>query len=257
MVEQVEIKQEETTSEKPVEEKQSTQSVQGLPEKFKSVEDLAKSYSELEKKLGEQSPKEEEVDPVNKATLKEGEEAPKQEEQKNDLNIAEKAVENAGLDMDSLASEYAEKGQLDEKSYEALEKSGIPKEYVDQFIAGQKAIGDQQTSTIKNMVGGVEAYDEMSKWASDNMTDGEKKAYNQAVNSKDMDTVKLAVDSLKAKYEIANGSDPKLVQGKATPSGEQGYESWAEVTQAMSDPRYSKDPAYQAEVKNKLANSKI
>jgi hypothetical protein len=50
MVETVEIKQPETTSEKPVEEKQSTQSVQGLPEKFKSVEDLAKSYSELEKK---------------------------------------------------------------------------------------------------------------------------------------------------------------------------------------------------------------
>ena len=57
MVDSVEIKTEETTSEKPVEEKQSTQSVQGLPEKFKSVEEMAKSYSELEKKLGEQAPK--------------------------------------------------------------------------------------------------------------------------------------------------------------------------------------------------------
>ena len=55
MVDKVEIKEAETTSEKPVEEKQSTQSVQGLPEKFKSVEEMAKSYSELEKKLGEQS----------------------------------------------------------------------------------------------------------------------------------------------------------------------------------------------------------
>ena len=70
MVDTVEIKTEETTSEKPVEEKQSTQSIEGLPEKFKSVEDLAKSYSELEKKLGEQTPKQEEVDPVNKAELK-------------------------------------------------------------------------------------------------------------------------------------------------------------------------------------------
>ena len=155
MVETVEIKQPETTSEKPVEEKQSTQSVQGLPEKFKSVEDLAKSYSELEKKLGEQSPKTEEVDPVNQATLKE--EEPK-EEQKGELDIAEKAVENAGLNMDSLADEYAQNGKLDDKSYDALEKSGIPKEYVDQFIAGQKAIGDQQTSTVKNMVCGDEAY---------------------------------------------------------------------------------------------------
>jgi hypothetical protein len=253
MVDTIEVKETETTSEKPVEEK-STQSIEGLPEKFKSVEDLAKSYSELEKKLGEQNPKQEEVDPVNKAELKE--EAPK-EEPKNDLEIAEKAVDNAGLDMSSLADEYAQNGQLADKSYEALEKSGIPKEYVDQFIAGQKAIGEQQTNTVKDMVGGNEAYDEMAKWASDNMSEGEKKAYNTAVNSQDMDTVKLAVESLKAKYQTANGTEPNLVQGKATPATEQGYESWAEVTQAMADPRYAKDPAYQAAVKTKISNSDL
>ena len=254
MVDTVEIKTEETTSEKPVEEKQSTQSIEGLPEKFKSVEDLAKSYSELEKKLGEQAPKQEEVDPVSKAELKE--EAPK-EESKNDLEIAEKAVDNAGLDMSSLAEEYAQNGQLADKSYEALEKSGIPREYVDQFIAGQKAIGEQQTNTVKDMVGGNEAYDAMAKWASDNMSDGEKKAYNTAVNSQDMDTVKLAVESLKAKYQTANGTEPNLVQGKATPATEQGYASWAEVTQAMADPRYAKEPAYQAAVKTKISNSDL
>jgi len=253
MVDTIEVKEAETTSEKPVEEK-STQSIEGLPEKFKSVEDLAKSYSELEKKLGEQNPKQEEVDPVNKAELKE--EAPK-EEPKNDLEIAEKAVDNAGLDMSSLADEYAQNGQLADKSYEALEKSGIPREYVDQFIAGQKAIGEQQTNTVKDMVGGNEAYDEMAKWASDNMSEGEKKAYNTAVNSQDMDTVKLAVESLKAKYQTANGTEPNLVQGKATPATEQGYESWAEVTQAMADPRYAKDPAYQAAVKAKISNSDL
>jgi len=253
MVDTIEVKEAETTSEKPVEEK-STQSIEGLPEKFKSVEDLAKSYSELEKKLGEQNPKQEEVDPVDKAELKE--DTPKQEP-KNDLEIAEKAVDNAGLDMSSLADEYAQNGQLADKSYEALEKSGIPREYVDQFIAGQKAIGEQQTNTVKDMVGGNEAYDEMAKWASDNMSEGEKKAYNTAVNSQDMDTVKLAVESLKAKYQTANGTEPNLVQGKATPATEQGYASWAEVTQAMADPRYAKDPAYQAAVKTKISNSDL
>ena len=53
MVETVEIKQEETTSEKPVEENVTQSKPEGLPEKFNSVEDLAKSYSELEKKLGD------------------------------------------------------------------------------------------------------------------------------------------------------------------------------------------------------------
>lgn len=252
MVDSVEIKTEETTSEKPVEEKQSTQSVQGLPEKFKSVEDLAKSYSELEKKLGEQTPKEETVDPVSATKLKE--EAPKQE---NSLEIAEDAVENAGLNFDTLAQEYAEKGQLGDESYKALEQSGIPKAYVDQFIAGQKAIGEQQTTNVKTMVGGEDAYNEMASWASKNMSEGEKKAYNAAVNSADMDTVKLAVDGLRAKYQAANGTEPSLMQGKATPVAEQGFESWAEVTAAMADPRYSKDPAYQEAVKQKLANSEL
>ena len=92
MVDSVEIKTEPTTSEKPVEEKQSTQSVEGLPEKFKSVEDLAKSYSELEKKLGEQTPQQEEVDPINATKLK-GEESKPEVKQDNSLDIAENAVE--------------------------------------------------------------------------------------------------------------------------------------------------------------------
>ena len=252
MVEQVEVKQAETTAEKPVEENKPTQSKpEGLPEKFNSVEELVKSYSELEKKLGEQSqPTKESVDPVSKTEVKE-------EQPKSDLDIATKAVDSAGLNMDSLAEEYAKEGKLADKSYQSLEKAGIPKEYVDRFIAGQQAIADQQSASVKNMVGGTESYDAMSEWASNNLSETEKQAYNTAVNSKDLEAVKLAVVGLKARYAQATGSEPKLVEGKASPSGEQGFESWAQVTQAMSDPRYSKDPAYQAEVKNKLANSKI
>jgi len=241
MVETVEIKQEETTSEKPVEENVTQSKPEGLPEKFKSVEDLAKSYQELEKKLGDSQPKETEVS----------------KNDNSDLDIAEKAVETAGLNMDTLASEYAEKGELDEKSYEALEKAGIPKDYVNQFIEGQKAIADQQATSIKNMVGGADAYTEMSNWAAENMSEEEKTAYNTAVNSKDLETAKLAVVGLKAKFERANGNEPNLLEGKGTVSGEKGYASWAEVTRAMGDERYSKDPAYQALVKEKLANSDL
>jgi hypothetical protein len=244
MVETVEIKQEETTSEKPVEENVTQSKPEGLPEKFNSVEDLAKSYSELEKKLGD-----------NKEAPKE--EAPKTETKTSDLEIAEKAVESAGLNMDNLATEYNEKGELDTKSYEALEKAGIPKDYVNQFIEGQKAIADQQATSIKDMVGGVDAYTEMSNWAAENMSEQEKTAYNTAVNSKDIETAKLAVVGLKAKFESANGNEPSLVEGKGTITGQDGYKSWAEVTAAMGDDRYSKDPAYQAMVQEKLAKSDL
>jgi hypothetical protein len=254
MVDSVEIKAEETGSEKPVEQVNETQPAQskpdGLPEKFNSVEDLVKSYSELEKKLGGQS--KEAIDPVSKATQK-------TEASKSDgkLEIAEQAVADAGLDMSSLQKEYSEKGELDAKSYEALEKVGISKQYVDNYIAGQEAIANQQAVEIKETVGGDEAYQEMVDWASKNMTEGEKQAYNKAVNSGDMDTVKLAVNALKGQFERANGVEPKLVTGKAQPTAEQGFESWAQVTEAMSNPRYAKDIAYQNEVKNKLANSNL
>jgi len=252
MVDKVEIQEEETGIEQPVEQTNETQSAQskpeGLPEKFNSVEDLAKSYAELEKKLGGQSQEtKDEVDPVAKAT-------PKSD---NNLEIAEKAVTDAGLDMSSLQAEYAEKGELDTKSYEALEKAGISKEYVDSYIAGQEAIDKTQADEIKSTVGGDDTYQEMVDWASKNMTEGEKTAYNKAVNSGDMDTVKLAVNALKGQFERANGVEPKLVEGKAQPSQEQGFLSWAQVTEAMADPRYAKDMAYQNEVKNKLANSNL
>ena len=251
MVDRVEVQPAETTADKPVEEIKPTQSKpEGLPEKFNSVDELVKSYSELEKKLGEQSqPTEKSVDPVSKAELK--------GQPKSDLDIATKAVDSAGLNMDSLAEEYAKDGKLADGSYESLQKAGIPKDYVDRFIAGQQAIADQQSSSVKEMVGGTQAYDNMSEWAGQNLSETEKTAYNSAVNSKDLEAVKLAVVGLKARYSQATGSEPKLVEGKSSASGEQGFQSWAQVTQAMSDPRYAKDVAYQAEVKNKLANSKI
>ena len=251
MVDKVEVQSAETTTDKPVEEIKPTQSKpEGLPEKFNSVDELVKSYSELEKKLGEQSqPTEKSVDPVSKAELK--------GQPKSDLDIATKAVDSAGLNMDSLAEEFAKDGKLADGSYTSLEKAGIPKDYVDRFIAGQQAIADQQSSSVKEMVGGTQAYDTMSEWAGQNLSETEKTAYNSAVNSKDLEAVKLAVVGLKARYSQATGSEPKLVEGKSSVSGEQGFQSWAQVTQAMSDPRYAKDVAYQAEVKNKLANSKI
>ena len=252
MVDRVEVQSAETTTDKPVEETKPTQSKpEGLPEKFNSVDELVKSYSELEQKLGEQSqPTKESVDPVSKVEAK-------QEQPKSDLDIATKAVDSAGLNMETLSEEFAKDGKLADGSYSSLEKAGIPKEYVDRFIAGQQAIADQQSSSVKEMVGGTQAYDSMSEWASQNLSETEKTAYNSAVNSKDLESVKLAVVGLKARYAQSTGSEPKLVEGKASASGEQGFQSWAQVTQAMSDPRYSKDVAYQTEVKNKLANSKI
>mgnify|MGYP001300398461 CR=1 FL=1 len=244
MVDQVEIKQDETTAEKPVEQSVETSKPEGLPEKFNSVEDLAKSYSELEKKLGESKPEETPQ--------------PKQEEPKTeDLEIANKAAESAGLNVQDLQAEFDNSGELKAESYEALDKAGIPKEYVDQFIAGQLAMRENLVSDVKGVAGGEDSYGEMMEWASNNLSESEKNAYNNAVNNTDVEAIKLAVVGLKARYESANGIEPTLTKGKASPSTEGGFRSWAEVTEAMADARYQKDIAYQDDVKRKIQNSNL
>tara|TARA_A200000113_G_C8766493_1_gene322884 strand:- start:124 stop:858 length:735 start_codon:yes stop_codon:yes gene_type:complete len=244
MVDQVEIKQDETTAEKPVEQTVETSKPEGLPEKFNSVEDLAKSYSELEKKLGESKPEETPQ--------------PKQEEPKTeDLEIANKAAESAGLNVQDLQAEFDNSGELKAESYEALDKAGIPKEYVDQFIAGQLAMRENLVSDVKGVAGGEDSYGEMMEWASNNLSESEKNAYNNAVNNTDVEAIKLAVVGLKARYESANGIEPTLTKGKASPSTEGGFRSWAEVTEAMADARYQKDIAYQDDVKRKIQNSNL
>ena len=252
MVEAVEIKQEETTEEKPVEQTkvEEVKRPEGLPEKFKTVEDMAKSYSELESKLGaeDKSFENEKTQPESKKDTLEIE---------PDQKAAEKAVESAGLNMDALQTEYNEKGTLDEKSFAALEKAGIPKSYVDAFIQGQEAVATQMQNTIKAEVGGEESYSEIVTWAKDALNPQEIAAFNKTVNSNDLEAVKLAVTGLKARHDAVNGTDPKLISGKAGTDTGGGYNSWAQVTAAMKDARYANDPAFRSEVQDKISKSKL
>lgn len=249
MVEAVEIKQEETTQEKPVVEETNTEvkneRPEWLPEKFANAEEMAKAYGELETKLSQpkEEPKQETKQEAKPETL--------------EIEKAEEAVEAAGLDMTKLQAEYNEKGTLDEKSYESLEKAGIPKSYVDQFIKGQEAIASQLQNTIKGEVGGADKYTEITSWAKDALNPTEIQAFNKTVNGGDLEAVRLAVTGLKARYDSANGSEPNLVSGKASSDSPGGYGSWAQVTEAMKDTRYASDPAYRQAVQDKISKSQL
>lgn len=208
-----------------------------LPEKFKTVEDFVKSHAELEKKLGQ--PKEEKP---------EGSEEGSEEDKAKDI------VENAGLDYAAMSAEYAENGGLSEETFASLEKAGIPRAYVDQYIAGQEAMVEALQLSAYSVAGGEDNYTAMTAWAATNMTPEEIASYDKAVNSTNKDVVKLAVLGLKGRYEAANGSEPNLEGGDLTGS-EAVYESWEQVREAMRDPKYAKDPAYRRQVEQKLGRS--
>ena len=197
-----------------------------LPEKFQSVEDMAKAYAELEAKLGGKTQDNPQTDPANAATNQNGQNP-------------EQALSEKGLDLSTFTA------------------AGFDKGIVDNYINGQKAVAAQYETAVTAEVGGSEKYSEIVTWAKANMTDAEINAYNAAVSSGDLAQAKLAVLGLSAKFSKANGSEPRLVQGRTTSASGDVFESTAQLTEAMRDKRYRNDPAFRAKVQSKLARSNI
>ncbi len=234
----------ETTEEQQTE--PSTQRPEWLPEKFESAEDMAKSYAELEKRMGKGS---EEVE----------EEQPQQEEQTNDDNNDNK--EEAGNYNEAVveASQefFSNDGQLSEETYKKLEEVGLPRDLVDSYAAGQQALMQGEEAEIKGVAGGQ--YDQMAEWANEHLPQEEIDAFDEAVTGGTVSQAKLAVQGLYARYQNATGAtQPKLVQGAVSGTSTMPFKSMQELARAQSDPRYrSGDKAYHQEIDRRLAVSNI
>jgi len=203
-----------------------------LPEKFKSAEDLAKAYSELEGRFTQANQSQDQLS---------------------------KAVQAANLSVEDLAPmsrEFADTGALSEKSYKALEGKGIPRELVDAYVEGQKALADAQVNSVYSAVGGQESYQKMTAWAAENMSPDEVEAFDNIIESGNQASVMMAVRGLHARYSSAAGS-PRLIQGGMAASGTNAFRSLAELTAAMRDPRYKADPAYRKDVEDRLRVSDV
>ena len=206
-----------------------------LPEKFKSAEELAKAYSELEKKMS--APQEEQTsEPVDEVA------EPTQEMQQ----------------LDKYYDEYIEKNELSEKSYEELDALGLPRDLVDGYIAGQKALADNDVSEVQNVVGGQDNYAQLLDWSSKNLSQSEKDAFNNTIDNGSTEQVKMAVQGLMGRAGMtADNPQQNLFEGSVDNTNTDVFGSVAQVTDAMNDPRYQKDPAYRKEVEDKLARSSV
>ncbi len=208
----------------------------GLPEKFASWEDMAKAYSELEKKQGETS-----ATPEVPASA----------------DDAKAQVDALGLDFDSYSSEFATNGELSQATYDALAKAGVPKEIVDAYIAGQEAQASQMVDGVHAEFGGAEAYGQMVNWAAANMSKAEVTAFNKVMDTGDVASIKLAIGGLQSRYKSAVGEEPNLLNGGNADTNGDAFRSTAEITAAMRDPRYAKDAAYRADVQAKIGRSNV
>jgi len=227
--------------------------------KFKSVEDLAASYKELEGKLGNAP-----TDQVEEST----EETVEQEELDNNYQElygdgVYEVLQEVGIDPQDISNRFMQDGGLNDEDYSKLQEGGFSRTLVDTYLEGLKSTGNvveiatQQIEGIKESVGGSESYEQMTAWALSNLPANEVEAFNQLTETGSAPAIKLAVQGLYLQYNNAMGIEPDLVTGKAPTSGPNPFRSTAEVVAAMSDKRYGKDVTYTQSVQNKLANSDV
>ena len=242
-IEPEEKQQADETVETP--EEQQTERPEWLPEKFKSAEDMANAYSELEKKLGQPAAEEQQE-----------EEQPQQEETENDNDKPEAGNYNEAV-VEASQEFFANDGQLSEETYKKLEEVGLPRDLVDSYAAGQQALVQGEEAEIKGVAGGE--YDQMAEWANEHLPQEEIDAFDEAVTGGTVSQAKLAVQGLYARYQNANGAtQPKLVQGAVSGTSTMPFKSMQELARAQSDPRYrSGDKAYHQEIDRRLAVSNI
>jgi hypothetical protein len=204
-----------------------------LPEKFKSVEDMAKAYNELESKLGQ-----------------------KQEEP---AAIKEESKES-DMDMGKYEQEFSDTGVLGDASRAELNARGIPNEMIDGYLNGINAQQGVQVQEFKDSVGGNDVFEKVSQWAGDNADEKVLSAYNDALGRGDTVTAQALFGTMVSGYEKTNGTMGRRVTGQSAESSSDSFQSMAEVTEAMKDVRYmgpetKRDPAYIRSVEAKLARS--
>jgi hypothetical protein len=126
---------------------------------------------------------------------------------------------------------------------------------VDGYIKGQQSLIEQARQEGFQIAGGEDQFNEMMTWAERNLSPGEIQQYNNMLGN-DAEQNRFAIRSLNALWKQENGSAPNLINGRSS-SAPTGYGSWEQISEAMRDPRYQKDPAYRQAVERKVMSSNL
>jgi hypothetical protein len=220
--------------------------------KFKSQDDLLRAYKELESKLGKNSQEEEDSDAEEDAS-------PATE----DSSEAEEVSETVNY-MLELGRQYDQTGELSDEAIDRLSQMD-QKELIKSYLQYQQQVSStnqqaslqaEQINAIKQSVGGDAAYAEMTSWAAENLSPAEIEDYNAITNSGNPVAIKFAVEAMSNRYRSAEGYEAPLVTGRKASSGPKPYRSQAELARDIANPMYHSDPAFRADVEDRLARSK-
>tara|TARA_B100000214_G_scaffold270426_1_gene200814 strand:- start:285 stop:1055 length:771 start_codon:yes stop_codon:yes gene_type:complete len=222
--------------------------------KFKTYEDMAASYKELEGKLGA-------IEQTKTEETTEG------EAESQDWNPQEiygeglaNVLEEVGIDTQEITNVFEETGNIREEDYQKLGEAGFSKQIIDTYLNGLRGgavsteIEQAQLDDILSVTGGEEGYSKLRDWTQKNMPDETLKAFDKILDTQDPTMIKVAVEGFASKMRQAEGFEPSLINGRS-PQSVTPFATGAEIQAAMSDPRYGKDEAYTLSVYSRLQDS--
>jgi len=227
-----------------------------LAGKYRNAEDLEQAYLSLQQKLGKQE--EEETD------YEESDEG-YEEEEGSDEEVSDYAP---AINLINEASDeyYANDGTLSEETvsrFTEMSSQDLVSAYMEMYENGQinqaqaTEMSDAQVNSVMNAAGGESNYNQVIEWAASNLGDRQIDAFDSVVDSGNPAAIGIAFQGLQSAYAEANGYEGRMLQGRAPSSAGETFRSQAELVAAMGDPRYDNDPAYRADVVDKLNNSDL
>jgi hypothetical protein len=254
----------ETLLEEFVQEQQQQQEPELLLGKFRSQDDLAKAYQELEKKLGQ--PKQE-ADP--EPSPAEGYSPEEAVGIYGEGPVA--ALKEKGVDMADVMFK-ADQGQDISEHYDTLaETFGVTRQVVENYVskaqgsapAEAPGLTESDAAELKAMVGGDAAFNKLSQWAAGNLEQSELAKYNAVVDSGNKDAIEWALKALQARVAAPDAVvEPKLYGGGEAPAVTQ-FQSQQQVLDAMNKRNsrgqrmYDVDEAYRDKVQKLLSVSDV
>lgn len=242
------------------------QEEQLLAGKFKSVEELERSYQELQRKLGQPD----RAEPGPESTSPAQGYSQEQAAQVYGSEAVE-ALQAKGIDLAEVMFK-ADSGEDISNHFDDLaEVFQVPRQVVENYVGKAQAAGTQQAATlsdadaaqIKAMVGGDQGFADLSAWASANLDEGELASYNAVVDSGNKAAIEWAIKAMVARRSAPDAVvEPKLYGGGNAPR-QTRFESQQQVLDAMNKTNdrgqrlYDVDEAYRNKVAQMMAASDV
>ena len=248
-----------------VQEQEAAQNNDKILGKFNTQEDLAKAYTELEKRVGQQPKNETPEPPVEQTDDNYTAEAASELYGKEYVD----ALSEKGVDMADIMKR-ADSGEDISANYDTLaEVFNVPKAVVENYVnAAQQTqmpapgLTPEDGVEVRNAIGGDEAFAEVTQWVEKNVDKQTLENYNKIADT-NKEAALWALKFFQAQMKSPGSVvEPKLYGGGNVPS-QTTYESKQQVLDAMNKTNskgqrlYDVDEAYRDKVAKILLNSDV